>query len=230
MVNKQPSSEVDYTTKGQIVSIKHSKLDPRVIRTRQLLRNALIALINERGFENITVKEITDRATLNKATFYLHYRDKEELLVKSTNQLIEELAENIGSPTVSATDFTPLFMTQLLTIVFQHFERNADFYDVILNRIGTPPVIAAIQNPLEQLALQWYQHLSNRETIPLVEIDLLLRFFSSGCIGLIQQWLHHSQRQSAEHMAESFIHLIVGGIYHSAGLPPPDKTDDPGAV
>ncbi|MFZ4816076.1 MAG: TetR/AcrR family transcriptional regulator [Phototrophicaceae bacterium] len=211
------------------MSIKQSKLDPRVIRTRQLLRNALISLINEKGFENITVQEITDRATLNKATFYLHYRDKEELLVKSTNQLIEELTQTVGKPTVLATDFTPLFMTQLLTLVFQHFERNADFYDVILNRIGTPPVVAAIQDPLEQLAMRWYQHLSNRQTIPLVEPDMLLRFFSSGCIGLVQQWLHQSQRLSAEQMAEIFIHLIVGGIYHSAGLPPPDKTNDLGA-
>jgi AcrR family transcriptional regulator len=201
------------------MSIKRSNLDPRVIRTRQLLRNALISLIKEKGFENITIKEITDRATLNKATFYLHYRDKEDLLVKSTEQLIEELAESIGFPTISAVDFTPTFMTQLLTIVFEHFERNADFYDVILNSIGTPPVIAAIQNPLEQLALHWYQHLSDSQTPPLVQPDMLLRFFSSGCIGLIQQWLHQPQRQSAEYMAESFIHLIVGGIYHSAGLP-----------
>lgn len=208
------------------MSIKRTKLDPRVIRTRQLLRNALISIIKEKGFESITVKEITERATLNKATFYLHYKDKEELLVKSTNQLIEELAEDIGFPTVSATEFTPTFMTELLTIVFKHFDSNADFYDVILNSIGTPPVIAAIQNPLEQLARQWYQHLSNHNTIPLVDPSMLLRFFSSGCIGLVQQWLHQPQRQPAEEMAEKFIHLIVGGIYHSAGLPIPDKIDN----
>ncbi len=208
------------------MSIMRSKLDPRVIRTRQLLRNALIALITEKGFESITVKEITDRATLNKATFYLHYRDKEDLLVKSTEQLVEELGESIGLPSIPATDFTPMLMTHLLTYVFEHFERNSEFYDVVLNRIGTPPVVAAIQNPLEQLALRWYEHLRDSRTAPLVEIDLLLRFFSSGCIGLVQQWLHEPQRQSVEYMANSFIQLTVCGIYHSAGLPSPDNIDE----
>ena len=190
-----------------------------------MLRNALIALIKEKGFESITVKQITDRATLNKATFYLHYRDKEDL-VKSTEQLVGELGESIGLPTIPVTDFTPRFMTQLLTYVFAHFERNAEFYDVVLNSIGTPPVVAAIQNPLEQLALRWYEHLHDSRTAPLVEVDLLLRFFSSGCIGLVQQWLHQAHRQSVEYMANSFIQLTVRGIYHSAGLPSPDNIDE----
>ncbi len=54
--------------------------DRRVQRTRQLLEQALLALLEEQDYESITVQQITDRANLGRATFYLHYRDKEQLL------------------------------------------------------------------------------------------------------------------------------------------------------
>ena len=60
------------------------KLDPRVIRTRSVLRDSLMILIREMGYDAITVQHITDRARLNRATFYLHYRDKQDLLTQIT--------------------------------------------------------------------------------------------------------------------------------------------------
>lgn len=75
------------------------KLDPRVRRTRQLLRDALVALIDEQGYEKITVQDITQRATLNRATFYLHYRDKLDLLYQSSAEILQELVSSI-QPTV----------------------------------------------------------------------------------------------------------------------------------
>ncbi|HZY42942.1 MAG TPA: helix-turn-helix domain-containing protein, partial [Anaerolineae bacterium] len=72
------------------------KLDPRVIRTRQMLRDALVSLIAEKGFDAITVQDIADRATLNRATFYLHYQDKHELLINSLRDAIDELMADIG--------------------------------------------------------------------------------------------------------------------------------------
>ena len=67
---------------------KEPPLDRRIQRTRQLLREALFALIVERGYEAITVQDITERANLGRTTLYLHYRDKEELLKASIKALI----------------------------------------------------------------------------------------------------------------------------------------------
>src|SRR5512139_3713844 len=78
------------------------KIDPRVIRTRQLLRDALVSLIAEKGFDAITVQDIADRATLNRATFYLHYQDKHDLLINSLHDAIDELMADIGSTEANA--------------------------------------------------------------------------------------------------------------------------------
>jgi AcrR family transcriptional regulator len=71
------------------MSKTQKRLDPRVVRTRQMLRDALVSLIEEKGFDAITIQDIADRAGLNRATFYLHYRDKQELLVKSLRDAID---------------------------------------------------------------------------------------------------------------------------------------------
>lgn len=60
---------------------EHSaRVDPRITRTRTLIRNALVSLLAEKNFESISVQDIAERATVNRATFYAHYPDKFALL------------------------------------------------------------------------------------------------------------------------------------------------------
>src|ERR1700730_5840095 len=69
--------------------------DRRVQRTRQLLEQALLELIEEQNYESITVQQITDRANMGRATFYLHYREKEQLLLTTVQKLQEDLAQRL---------------------------------------------------------------------------------------------------------------------------------------
>jgi AcrR family transcriptional regulator len=73
--------------------VKHMitpKNDPRVIRTRQLLQNAFLSLNLEKDFKKITVRDITERATVNRATFYAHFTDKYELLDSTISDSFRE--------------------------------------------------------------------------------------------------------------------------------------------
>jgi AcrR family transcriptional regulator len=62
------------------MTMKKNEADPRVIRTRQLLQDAFDSLIQEKDFESITVRDIAERATVNRTTFYAHFVDKFEIL------------------------------------------------------------------------------------------------------------------------------------------------------
>lgn len=62
------------------------KEDRRVVRTRQLLRDALVSLILERGYDEVTVQDVLDRANLGRSTFYAHYRNKDDLLFSGFEQ------------------------------------------------------------------------------------------------------------------------------------------------
>ena len=76
---------------------KQKITDRRIQRTRQGLRNALLELIKEKGYDFISVEEITRRANLGRATFYLHYKDKEDLLVDEFNEIVNERARTISN-------------------------------------------------------------------------------------------------------------------------------------
>ncbi len=65
--------------------------DPRIVRTMHTIREALLALMEEQGFERITVKDIASKAGLNRGTFYLHYADKFDLLKNITEEMMQGL-------------------------------------------------------------------------------------------------------------------------------------------
>src|SRR5882672_4515284 len=70
--------------------------DPRVLRSRQMLMESLLRLLSRKEFADISIQEITDEATLNRATFYLHYPDKNALLQAMTAARFRDLSERRG--------------------------------------------------------------------------------------------------------------------------------------
>ena len=69
--------------------------DLRVIRTKKLIKDAFFSLIEEQGFEAVTVKQLTERAGINRGTFYSHYVDKFELMEKCVDEIFEEAEQKL---------------------------------------------------------------------------------------------------------------------------------------
>src|ERR1700742_116429 len=86
------SAMVDATQPGYTAE----NTDPRVLRSRQMLMESLLRLLKKKEFDDISVQEIADEATLNRATFYLHYPDKNALLQAMTDLRFRELVERRG--------------------------------------------------------------------------------------------------------------------------------------
>lgn len=204
------------------MSKSKTKVDPRVIRTRQMLRDALIALIQEDGFEAIKVRDITERAALNRATFYLHYRDKYDLLIKSMYDLLEELETEVGIPPVKGRDISVDVVLKPLTLVFEYFARHATFYRVMLCEVGVPSIMIEMQRYIENVALRWMTQLQPNQKRAVVEPDMVIKFVSTAYIGVLRWWLENDMPHSAEHMAKQFMNLVSLGIFRSIGLEVPD--------
>jgi AcrR family transcriptional regulator len=115
------------------------KPDRRVERTRKLLRDSLIALILEKGYDAVTVQDITDRANLGRATFYLHYRDKDDLLLS----MMEEILQDVMERTMPLTE-NPQFLVDgqpPSLLAFQYAGEHADFYRAMLGEGGLAGVM-----------------------------------------------------------------------------------------
>ncbi|GAA4637228.1 TetR/AcrR family transcriptional regulator [Actinoallomurus vinaceus] len=106
-----------------------SQENVRVRRTRTLLRQALIELIEERGFERVTVGQITERAMVSRAAFYRNYRDKYQLV----EQIFEEAMAELG--TMADGPDTPVL--DRWTGFFEHIDRYHRLYGALLGRNGS---------------------------------------------------------------------------------------------
>lgn len=195
------------------------KLDPRVVRTRQLLRDALVSLIAEKGFDALTVQDIADRATLNRATFYLHYQDKHDLLLKSLHDAIDELIADIGSP----DDGGQLVFEgpeRPIRRVFEHVAQHTRFYQVMMGAEGVPSFIAGVRDYIAEITLNWLSMLQPAPEKSMVPLEIVANSLSWSLLGVLIWWLEHDRPYSPDYMAEQFRLLITSDLRQVLGLGP----------
>jgi AcrR family transcriptional regulator len=200
-----------------------SKTDPRVIRTRALLHKAIIELITERGFDPITIQDITDRATLNRATFYLHYRDKNDLLFNVFDELIEGI---VPIPSGVFDPEHPEGLTPDIERVFDHIGEYAGFYRALLGESGAPFVVARFREYIEGLGMRWLQFLHPDQENASVPLEIVVNFIGSAYLGVIIWWLDNDMPYSSKYMADQLRRLTTQGAPRSLGLLPTELTVD----
>ncbi len=201
---------------GESQSPRRQK-DRRWQRTRHALHEALMELVDEgRDYDGIHVQEICERAAIARPTFYLHFRDKHQLLWSSMEADFEALRDAmrpIHGDTLLPDDGRPLTY-----IVFEHVAANRGFYRAMLGKHGSPEFIVRF---LEHMAEAFYQkHAPLRKRAPRSEFPptLITHHLGGALIGMIQWSLNQSEPPSAEEMARAFTHLNAPGVLTSMGL------------
>lgn len=181
------------------------KPDRRIQRTRQLLRDALISLILEKGYDAVTVQEITERANLGRATFYIHYNNKEELLLSNLHEVFNDLKARFGKPTREqflAPD------QALRAIPFQHALENRDLYRVTLfSEQGTAAIIRGIREYIANELKTSMEAVSTGE-MPLPP-EVVANYLAGALLALMGWWLEHDTPYSADMMAEMYQQLSL---------------------
>jgi AcrR family transcriptional regulator len=195
------------------------KLDPRVVRTRQMLRDALVSLIAEKGFDALTVQDIADRATLNRATFYLHYQDKHDLLVKSLHDEIDELIADIGTLNENG-QFVFEWPQRPIERVFEHVAQHLRFYKVMMGAAGVPAFIAGVRDYMAEITLSWLTVLQPAPEKSTVPLEIVANSLSWSLLGVLIWWLEHDMPHSPDYMAEQFHILITSDLRQALGLKP----------
>ncbi len=189
--------------------------DRRGPRTRRLLRDALISLILEKGYDSVTVQDITDRANLGRATFYLHFKQgKDQLLMTSLREMFDDLKARITPP---SSDI-PLGDMALRMIPFQHAFEYRDLYRVtLLSQQGTAAIVNGIREYLAG-SLRERIDMAVGERQPLVPLDVLANYLAGAMISLISWWLKQETNYTAEQMADMFRQLSMPTISSVLGL------------
>jgi AcrR family transcriptional regulator len=188
--------------------------DRRVVRTRQLLRDALFALIEERGYDTLSIQDITERANIGRATFYVHFRDKEQLLLASVKELLEDMEKHV--PALSTVDLLEKQQT-LSVFVFRHVQEHAHIYRALLNERGAAIVMVRLRSGVADRVGTLLVDLLVHATVPL-PLDLLADCCASSLWAMVRWWLKNDFPQSPEEMGQLYWRLINLGLVKTLGI------------
>ncbi len=201
-------------------SMEKGSGDRRAIRTKRMIRTALAELIYEKGFNNISVTDLAQRADINRGTFYLHYVDKYDLLEKVEGEIIQELereTHDLGSGNMLRMDSTnePLpFMVKL----FEYFKKNAAIIQAILGPGGDPSFDRKIKKFIEHNLFEKQKSEGLNPEEALISEEYFIPYILSADLGVIQHWLEKGMRESPEEMALALARMSLLGPLRAVGI------------
>ena len=184
------------------------KLDPRVVRTRQLLREALVALILERGYDAISIQDITDRAGLRRATFYLHYRDKDELLLGLLRDTLDELMQQMAQQ--APPSYTAETQRAEDELIFRHVQAHANLYRAILSGQGAAEITRGIR---DFVAGRIREHCARSYAAPdlTMPLEVVANYLAAVKLNMVIWWLDRGLPYPPEQMAAMCARLTLFG-------------------
>ena len=184
---------------------KNKKIDRRVHRTRSMLQKSLIQLMNEKEIKDITVKELSESADITRGTFYLHYNDIYDILRSMEYELFTEFNEILNKS--FDNNGNRLSPEAILSNIFFFLERHRDAAKVLMGPHGD---IAFVNRLKDLVKDRIYSVLTQNEAV--CQYDYAEAFAVSGCIGVIETWLHHSSPLSPDEMAKICSDMLIRGL------------------
>ena len=181
--------------------------DRRVRRTKQLLRSALLELLREKSVDQITVTELTEKADVNRGTFYGHYKDIFDMVEQLENEMFQEFSALLQAYPADALKHG---LRPILRDVFAFLQRYGDMAAALLERDRDTRFLEQLKGMVaERVSLEWgrlYQFGNPREQA------FCLSFLVGGVVGLIQSWLEGGRKETPEELAALSEAMILRGI------------------
>jgi AcrR family transcriptional regulator len=185
-------------------NVSPTKVDPRVRRTRRMLREALVALILEKDFSSISIKEITERAEVAYITFFRHFESLDQLLMEVLEGGLAELIGHIE--TLASQSDTSALETEG-RLIFEYIEQNADLFRILLKSQS----VARVRKKVVRTIAAIFQ----KSCLPLarsgnpVATAIMSNHIATSLLSLIEWWLDNKMTPPPPQMGKVYKSLII---------------------
>ena len=173
-----------------------AKQDRRIRKTRSVLKAALLSLMKEKSVKHITVKELCDKADINRGTFYLHYTDVFDMLEQIENEMFNSFNEYLDLPQGGEKMLTEDKFRE----IFVYVKDNSEFCQVMLSDRGEIGFIRKLIKFLHERFTTFYGNTSVAEHY--------FSFIVYGFLGMVENWLNTGMKESPSEMASLCENLI----------------------
>jgi len=181
------------------------KLDPRVKRTRQLLEQAFLDVASKKGFQAVSVQDITERAGVNRATFYAHFPDKYALLDYSIRQGFRQELEKrmLNVCTFSMDNLRALIIAvcEYISTASAHCNPPSQQFESVME--------TQVKMQIQELIQKWIENWGTT-----IDPKIAATATSWAIYGLADQWSHdkNKKRPNVEEFSDQVLPLIAGNL------------------
>ena len=181
--------------------------DRRIRRTRKLLNNALVELVGEKEYDEITVQEITERADIGHRTFYRHYAGKDELLMDVMKDVLSGLQDLLVLPASSlltsgeSGDITRENGRRL----FEYVNENDELFRVFFK--GRPVIYQSMLDQARQNAIDLLHEVMDEHNSP-IPFRIMANYLTTSTIELMKLWLEDGKPYSVDVMGRYLVQMV----------------------
>lgn len=183
------------------------KLDPRVKRTRQMIEQAFDELVKEKGFQNLSVQDVAERAGINRATFYAHFADKYALLDHAIRQ---DFGQEIDKRMLNACHFTQDNLRNLIMAVCE-FVDKAHGHCAKTEQQFQALVEAQVRGQIHGLLNHWLESMELGENAPATR-ERAATAASWSIYGLATEWNQTKRMPPLEQYANEVLPLVAANF------------------
>ncbi len=171
------------------------------------IRKALVKLLARQSFDTIQVKHLVEEAGVARATFYLHFSSKEEVLIDYIDNMFDEYFAQIEDALTHTNTIDEVVAAQM----FETFQSDADFSKVILQDTIQPLLLKRFKGYLSRIV--GHVTLNNRQfAVPSGQLSFLIDYWAGGSLLLIQRWIAEGFEPRVDEMARLYTQLTISGM------------------
>ena len=182
------------------------RMDARVRRTRDALGDALVALMQEKPFDTITVQDVLDRARVGRSTFYAHYSDKDDLLMSDAEEFFESLSNALS---VRGDKSDRVFPVKEF---FSHITEAKQFVDALMASGKFHDNMELAHGVFARGIERRLSELPRGQGIPAAERPAIAFAHAGALLSLLTWWVDRGMRQPPEEMDQLFHTMVWKGV------------------
>lgn len=185
------------------------KEDQRIKVTKILIKEALSKLLQEKGFDKISIKELCELAGINRGTFYSHYKDLNELQNKIYDEFIDSF-QNAFLPSLNNANVSTLTSEEMIFSILTFLEQNKDLCIIMLHSTKRDQFIGQLAEIGKNIVTVIYPKVLKIENMG--DIELFYHFVSGGSIEILIQWISQGCDTKSNILATKLNKLIKSAL------------------
>ena len=178
-------------------------MDKRILKTKKNIRTAFFNLITEKSYEKITIKEIAQRARIDRKTVYNYYKGVDVLLEELENELIANFEKDVDEFCFETVEDAMFAFSAFAKHLSEHMEEYSLLMKIDRHSILSDKIVAFLKGKIRSII--------DKSNVPERKINLAVEYVTAGIISSYRYWFNSDREQSLEAFTSDLARLIIGG-------------------